>query len=62
MRMLISRETRGWRRFGHISMQACHEITPPQIVADAMSAIFRQAQNFIGRQNSVPHVHAIHVT
>lgn len=61
-RMLSSWHTSGWRCFGHIAIDICiHEITPPQIVADPSSTICRHMQNFISRQNSVPHVYIINL-
>ena len=52
--------TSGWRRFAHFAIDICiHEIFPPQIVADTTSTICRHLQNFVSRQNSVPHVNII---
>ena len=61
-RMLSSWNTTDWRRFGHIAVDICiHEIFPPQIVADTISTISRHVQNFVSRQNSVPHVYIIYL-
>ena len=61
-RMLSSWNTTDWRRFGHIAIDICiHEIFPSQIVADTMSTISRHVQNFVSRQNSVPHVYIIYL-
>ena len=61
-RMLNSWNTTDWRRFGHIAIDICiHEIFPPQIVADTISTISRHMQNFVSRQNSVPHVYIINL-
>lgn len=61
-RILSSWNTTDCRRFGHIAIDICiHEIFPPQIVADTISTISRHMQNFVSRQNSVPHVYIINL-
>lgn len=61
-RMLSSGHTTDGRRFGHIAIDICiHEIFPPQIVANTISTISRHMQNFVSRQNSVPHVYIINL-
>lgn len=61
-RMLSSGHTTDGRRFGHIAIDICiHEIFPPQIVANTISTISRHMQNFVSRQNTVPHVYIINL-
>ena len=61
-RMISSWRTIGWRRFRHTAIDICiNEIFPRQVVADTISTICRHVQNFVSRQNSVPHVYIINL-
>ena len=60
-RTLSSWRARSWRCHGYTPMRAGYEITPSQIVADAIRTICRHVQNLIGRQNTIPHVDTINV-
>ena len=59
---LSSRQTGCRSHIAHVSMWACHEITPHQIITDAIRAIFWHSRNLFSWQHLVPHVHAMHFT
>ena len=61
-RMLDLWHTVSWRRFRHVAIDVgIHKISPHQIVARTISTICRHMQNFVCRQNSVPHVYIVNL-